>query len=789
LINVAKTSDISDILLKVYLNIDSDYYHTKSDSERYNIYSAYGQILSENELIQNNTTGLIYNDINNHFNFDLFDINDNNLTYNPLIVYGIGIDKKTRLPININTIKTLDSEDNWFLSSVLSYQNDQHIVIHDSIVIDENELYSVIEINDDLSISGVNLRLHFDSVTNFELLLKENHDYDTNIFWGDTTGSTYLQYTGMTVSALTAHTYQPGTYILTLDGKVEALDFKNNPYITEILSWSTPNVSSLKYISFENNINLKSLPYESGRLSEVVTFEKAFKNTKIKNIPNGLFTNNNIANDYSETFYNCNELINIPSNLFNGTIPTNISYCFYNCINLINTPLMSDFSNVVDASFAFKNCYKITDIYGSLKSQPTVSLNYNSMFENCISLTTITLGSGNSGFFNLTPTTNIHMTFNKTFKNTAISLSTNIFYFIDNGYQYSAEYISTFEECNNITSIPNLFFDKCKSINFDSTFKNCTSLTSLSTNLFDNNPDVITFESTFENTKITTAPTFTNNPDVITFESTFENCNQLSTITQNMFNGCIEVTTFESTFKNTIIDVIPSFNTNISVITFTSTFESTNIDSIEEDEFIANVDVMSFESTFKNSKIKKISKSPFFANTKVTTFESTFENNPLIIIPDIMFSGNTNVITFNSTFKDCMLTTITENLFYTTTNENTLYFNSTFENNQLKSIPEYLFFNIKNCIEFNKTFKNNNLGQLLDIFHNNTLIKSLKETFMLNNDLGGSAPVLWDYNYYTDVIEYDDCFTETGSLGTSGTNIPSAWGGKCSLPVLNCTGL
>ena len=781
LINVAKTTEISDILLKVYLNIDSDYYHTKSDSERYNIYSAYGQILSENELIQNNTTGLIYNDENNHFNFDLFNIDDDKLSYNPLIVYGLGIDKKTMIPLNVDNINTLVSEDNWFLTSNISYQNDQHIIVHDSIVIGENELYSVIEFNDELTISGINLRLHFDSVTNFEILLKENHDYDTNLFWGDTTGSSYLQYTGMTVSALTAHTYQPGTYILTLDGKAEALDFKNNPYITEILSWSIPGVSSLKYISFENNINLKLLPYESGRLSGVTTFENAFKNTKIKNIPNGLFANNITAHNYSGTFYNCSQLKSLPTNLFNTTV-TNISYCFYNCINLINTPSMTTLSNVIDASFAFKNCSKITDISGHIQGGPEVTLNYNSMFENCISLTTLT-----SNLFSHSMNHDIHMSFDKTFKNTAVNLTQSIFEF-NGSLSYTTEYISTFENCNNITSIPTLFFDTCKSLNFNSTFKNCSSLTSVPSNIFSNNPDVTTFESTFENTKITIAPIFTNNTEVTTFKSTFKDCVSLISINQNMFNGCTYVTTFESTFKNTQISNMPSFSSNINVTSFESTFESSNIETIEP--FTTNVLVTTFESSFKNNNIGKITVSPFMTNDKVITFKSTLEQNPLFSIPDIMFSGNTSVITYDSTFKDCLLTSINENLFYTTatTNEYTLIFNSTFENNRLNIIPDELFSNIIRAVDFRRTFKNNRLVYLPDLFHNNLYIEMLIETFMFNETLTGAAPRLWDYTHYQYVIMVDDCFSETGSLGTDGHNIPLSWGGKCSLSPLNCTG-
>jgi len=777
LINVAKTSDISDILLKVYLNIDSDYYHTKSDSERYNIYSAYGQILSENELIQNNTTGLIYNDENNHFNFDLFNFDDDNLTYNPLIVYGLGTDKKTMSPINVDNIEILDSEDNWFLTSNISYQNDQHIIVHDSIVTDENELYSVIEFNDELTISGINLRLHFDSVTDFEILLKENYDYDTNIFWGDTTGSTHLQYTGMSVSALTAHTYQPGTYILTLDGKAEALDFKDNPYITEILSWSISNVSSLKYISFENNINLKSLPYESGRLSDVITFENVFKNTKIKSIPNGLFANNTIAINYNYAFYNCIELKNIPYDLFYNSEIT-MDYTFYNCINLTTVPNLTHLNS---GMFSFYNCKKIQSINSTMTNQISNDTSFESMFENCISLSTIS-----QDLFKLKILSNV--CFKKTFKNTAITLPTSLFGF-DDQYTYTTTLESTFEDCSNILTINNHFFDKCKSLTFESTFKNCVSLVSVPNNLFDLNVDVTTFESTFKNCEslVSVPNLFDLNVDVTTFESTFKNCISLVSVPNNLFDLNVDVTTFESTFENCNISTIPSFTYNIKVITFKSTFKRCNIDKIPESTFEKNILVESFESTFKETMIKQITTTLFDFNVNVKTFESTFENNPIHIIPNEFFTKNKNVISFKSTFKNCRLNIIPGLFFYNDLNKTMISFESTFERNQITIVFDSLFQYTINAINFTRTFKENILNVIpQNLFQNNHVVESFYETFLMNHTLTQSAPVLWDYTYYTNIIDFHDCFKDTGSLGSGGNSIPFDWGGKCSQ---SCDGL
>jgi len=104
IINVAKISDISEILMKSYINIDDDYYEKKNDSERYRISGAYGRITSTNQLIRDNATGIVYQDENDLFNLDLFNIDvdenfnfgDVNLLYKPIELIDIGVDKKIK---------------------------------------------------------------------------------------------------------------------------------------------------------------------------------------------------------------------------------------------------------------------------------------------------------------------------------------------------------------------------------------------------------------------------------------------------------------------------------------------------------------------------------------------------------------------------------------------------------------------------------------------------------------------------------------------------------------------
>jgi len=166
IINVAKTEDISDILLKVYVNRDDDYYEIKSDSERYRINGIYGQITASNELIRNNSTGVLYQDNKDYFNLNIFNVNvnsaytfdDPNLLYQPVELIDLGIDKKTKAPIPIE-IENLDISSeitNWFLSGTTftgaSYY-DEYSNVWDTIIINDS-IYSIIEWCDKILMSG-----------------------------------------------------------------------------------------------------------------------------------------------------------------------------------------------------------------------------------------------------------------------------------------------------------------------------------------------------------------------------------------------------------------------------------------------------------------------------------------------------------------------------------------------------------------------------------------------------------------------------------------------------------
>lgn len=104
--NVVSLSGISDILMKVYLNYDQEYYKNKSDSERYRISGAYGQIIKTDTNILDYATGILYQDENDKFNLNIFNMImnsgfthiDGNLNIIPIELIDIGVDKKTMKP-------------------------------------------------------------------------------------------------------------------------------------------------------------------------------------------------------------------------------------------------------------------------------------------------------------------------------------------------------------------------------------------------------------------------------------------------------------------------------------------------------------------------------------------------------------------------------------------------------------------------------------------------------------------------------------------------------------------
>ena len=306
--------------------------------------------------------------------------------------------------------------------------------------------------------------------------------------------------------------------------------------------------------------------------------------------------------DFSDCFYNCSALTNIPANLFaNCPNVTDFSDCFRYCSGLTSIPenLFSTNTAVTNFAFCFSDCSGLTSIPENLFTNCTAVTDFNGCFISCSELTSIP----KKLFENNTSVTNFQSCFSWCSGLTNIPenlFATNI---------AVTNFSQCFQNCSSLTSIPNnLFATNTKVTDFSSCFSDCSGLTgSIPANLFANCPNVTTFSGCFWNCEnLTSIPEnlFANNTAVTNFSSCFGGCTGLTgSIPENLFKYNTAVTTFYSCFYHclSLTGSIPDnlFETNIAVTSFTQCFWSCgNLTSIPENLFANNTAVTSFSSCF-----------------------------------------------------------------------------------------------------------------------------------------------------------------------------------------------
>lgn len=147
--NVMTLRGISDCLFHTYLNIEhiaytdifdtygffnmykyTPYYYKHSDDIVDKICSQYANIVRTCPMIRDTATGILYKK-NGEFNFDLFKVKidsnynhfDPNLTYQPVEIIDVGIDKKSRLPKTLETNDIIIPSENltWSYTATTTY--------------------------------------------------------------------------------------------------------------------------------------------------------------------------------------------------------------------------------------------------------------------------------------------------------------------------------------------------------------------------------------------------------------------------------------------------------------------------------------------------------------------------------------------------------------------------------------------------------------------------------------------------------------------------------------------
>jgi hypothetical protein len=132
----------------------------------------------------------------------------------------------------------------------------------------------------------------------------------------------------------------------------------------------------------------------------------------------------------------------------------------------------------------------------------------------------------------------------------------------------------------------------------------------------------------------------------------------------------------------------------------------------------------------------------------------------------------------SNVFNSLNITSIPEDLFKYNTKLETLIYSFTYTN--ITSIPENLFENCTSLISLRNCFSSTDITSIPEnLFINNTGITSFESTFAICTSLTGSSPKLWDNTIWSNVTVFTNCFIYTGTLGASGANIPTSWGGSC----------
>ena len=266
--------------------------------------------------------------------------------------------------------------------------------------------------------------------------------------------------------------YNKGEHIVKIEKPSEMFISTGDDVEVEILQWG-----KIEYIEDgPTNIHIGNVSAiyepepERGRL--IVNF----RNGKMSQIPEWLYSKKNDSEYIEDQFENCNNITQIPENLFKHNTNAEVIAIDFMCEGLTSIP---------------ENLFK----YNLKLKQMNVRFSTNSV----------------------------------------VQIPENLF-----KYNTELESISgTFQTCRSITSIPeNLFKYNSKLKQIDGIFAGCSSITSIPENLFKHNTELEEIRNAFFMcTGLTSIPEnlFKYNTKLKSFESVFNNCTGLTSIQENLF--------------------------------------------------------------------------------------------------------------------------------------------------------------------------------------------------------------------------------------------------------------
>jgi hypothetical protein len=242
---------------------------------------------------------------------------------------------------------------------------------------------------DTISDGTIKLALNIPTQSDLTFKLRENFNFDFLLKWGD---GSYQQITQTPTSTTDIiHTYQAGTYTLTVSGLCEALYFYNQDLIIEIIDWGNYTETNLKDISFFNCSNLTTIPEDSTGLSSINNdgLRYGFSYCNILSIPSNFFAPLSHITRIDYLFNKNNNISTLPVGLFdNLTNLDSATLCFAETnITTIPDDFLSNNINITYIPQMFSNCYQLTTIPNDLFNNLTNLISVAMVFNNCSNLT------------------------------------------------------------------------------------------------------------------------------------------------------------------------------------------------------------------------------------------------------------------------------------------------------------------------------------------------------------------------------------------------------------------
>ncbi len=231
---------------------------------------------------------------------------------------------------------------------------------------------------------------------NLNFSFKASGDFD--IAWGNIYGGNIVEHYSLSELTTISCFYSVGDpYTVTISGNLTNISLTKDGsgyYVTEVLTKfpeSMKNVTSLANL-FYGQTELAVIASDLlSNCNNVVSFEYAFSQTAIKEIPAGFFGNNVNAENFSYCFNGCTLLKSIPSGLFkNFTRVTTFELCFAGCTSLAEIPedIFGNCISVKTYKMCFNKCSSILSVPENMFDGSPNVLDFHACFYRCSKITT-----------------------------------------------------------------------------------------------------------------------------------------------------------------------------------------------------------------------------------------------------------------------------------------------------------------------------------------------------------------------------------------------------------------